>query len=120
MSTKEFIQELVVEVSMTAAQIGSGLLPVFSTPSMIAFMENTAMQMINLSEGESSVGTMINAKHLKASKIGEKLYCSALISEQEGRRFVFELKVIDSKGDTVGVATHERFVILVEKFMSRL
>jgi predicted thioesterase len=36
------IGEVVVTEELTAMRIGSGLLPVYATPMMIALMENTA------------------------------------------------------------------------------
>ena len=113
-------QQLVVSAELTAQQVGSGLLPVFSTPSLVAFMENTAMQLIELPDGASNVGTSITVKHLKASKIGEQLKCVAELTESEGRRYAFSIKVTDSRGDLVGEAIHERFVVDIERFMSKL
>lgn len=117
---KQFSQKLIVTVEQTAEKLGSGLLPVYSTPSLVAFMENTAMQMIDLPEGGSSVGTSISVKHLKASKIGEELTCVATLTESEGRRYAFALQVTDSAGAVVGEGIHERFVVDIERFMSKL
>jgi len=117
---KYFSQQLTVTTMQTAEALGSGLLPVFSTPSLVAFMENTAMQLIELPEGGSSVGTLISVKHLKASKIGEVLTCVARLTEVDGRRYAFELEVTDTSGDVVGEAVHERFVVDVERFMSKI
>ncbi len=117
---KQLTQTLTVIANQTAESLGSGLLPVFSTPSLVAFMENTAMQLIELPAGSSSVGTSITVKHLKASRVGEMLTCVAILTESEGRRFAFELKVTDSTGETVGEGVHERFVVDVERFMSKL
>lgn len=116
----EFKQKITVTDEMSAARIGSGLLEVFATPSMIAAMENTAMQLIPQIEGSSSVGTMINAEHIKASKIGETIEFVATITKNEGRKYSFKIEAYDSKGDLIGKATHERFVIDVERFMSKL
>ena len=53
----------------TAKAVGSGLLPVYSTPSMIALLEMAACNAIadSLDEGTSSVGTQLNIKHLAAA-----------------------------------------------------
>jgi len=118
--SKQFSKKLTVLSSQTAESLGSGLLPVFSTPSLVAFMENTAMQLIELPEGGSSVGTSISVKHMKASAIGEELTCVASLTENEGRRYAFELQVTDSKGDVVGEGVHERFLVDVQRFMSKL
>jgi fluoroacetyl-CoA thioesterase len=113
-------QTIIVSEQQTAKSLGSGLLPVFSTPSLVALMENTAMQLIELPEGKSSVGTAISVKHLKASAIGESIECTATLIAQEGSKYNFEIVAFDSKGNKIGESVHERFVVDVERFMSKL
>ncbi|MBP1676716.1 MAG: Thioesterase superfamily [Bacteroidetes bacterium] len=117
---QQLTQTITVDENQTAENLGSGLLPVFSTPALVAFMENTAMKLISTPEGKSSVGTAISVKHLKASAVGEQITCTATLIENEGRRYVFALTATDSKGNLIGEGTHERFVIDIEKFMSKL
>ncbi|MBO7257210.1 MAG: thioesterase family protein [Bacteroidales bacterium] len=104
-----------------ASAIGSGALDVFATPSMIALMENAACEAIkaSLQPGESSVGTKVNISHLKASALEDTITATATLTEIDGRRLVFEVVANDSKG-IIGEGTHERFVINVEKFLSKL
>lgn len=104
-----------------ASAIGSGALDVFATPSMIALMENAACEAIkaSLQPGESSVGTKVNISHLKASALEDTITATATLTEIDGRRLVFEVFANDSKG-VIGEGTHERFVINVEKFLSKL
>ena len=104
-----------------ASAIGSGALDVFATPSMIALMENAACEAIkaSLQPGESSVGTKVNISHLKASALEDTITASATLTEIDGRRLVFEVVANDSKG-IIGEGTHERFIINVEKFLSKL
>lgn len=120
MQTNSFTQTITVLDSQTAAEYGSGLLPVFATPALIGLMENTAMKMIELPEDSSSVGISINMKHLKASPVGAKISCTANISEVDGRKYCFEIKAFDESGDLIGEAIHERFVVNIEKFMGKL
>lgn len=115
-----FKQTIVVKENQTAAKLGSGLLPVFSTPSLIALMENTAMQLIEIPEGKSSVGTAICIQHLKASKIGETIECIAELISCEDRKYEFSIKAFDSKGDLIGEGKHQRYVIDIERFMNKL
>jgi len=117
---KQLTQTITVDKSQTAEQFGSGLLPVFSTPALIALMENTAMKLIDVPEGSSSVGTAICIKHLKASAIGEKISCTATLTENDERKYLFQLEAYDSKGDKIGEGTHERFIVNIEKFMSKV
>jgi len=120
MLNNSFSQTITVNESQTATEYGSGLLPVYATPALIGFMENTAMQLIELPADSSSVGISINMKHLKASPVGAKITCTATITEIEGRKYCFEIKAIDESGDIIGEALHERFVVNIEKFMSKL
>ena len=114
-------QEMIVTELHTAEKLGSGSLPVFATPALVAFMENTAMKLLaDLPEGETSVGTLINIQHLKASAVGEKICCTAQITEIDGRKYTFTLEAADSSGAIVGKGTHERFVVNAGKFMSKI
>ena len=62
----------VVTPENTAAAVGSGALPVFATPYMIALMENAACNAIadGLEEGQSSVGTKLDVSHDAATPVG--------------------------------------------------
>lgn len=50
--------------------MGSGDIPVFATPAMIALMENAAMLAARniAADGETTVGGFISATHLRPSK----------------------------------------------------
>ena len=120
MEHTSFSQTILVADNQTATQFGSGLLPVFATPALIALMENTAMQLITLPAGSSSVGISINMQHLKASAVGASIQCTATVTAIEGRKYSFEIIATDKSTEIVGKATHERVVVDIEKFMSKL
>lgn len=109
-----------VTIEKTAQKVGSGLLPVYATPAMIALMEKCASECIApfIEDGKSSVGTMLNVKHLAASPVGITVTCTATVTEIDGRKVVFSLEAFDEKG-TIGEGTHERFIIDVDRFMSK-
>lgn len=113
-------QEIVVTKELTAEVIGSGLLPVYSTPSMIAFMENTASKSVEefLEEGQGTVGTSLNIKHLSATAVGKAVTCESKLIEVDRKRLVFEVKAFDEAG-LIGEGIHERFIIDNKKFMER-
>lgn len=108
----------VVAESETADKIGSGGLPVYSTPSMIALMEKTSYVFAR-NHGLDTVGTKISISHLRACLAGTELRSSAEIETVDGRRLVFRVEVSDGKG-IIGEGVHERFVIDPERFMSKL
>lgn len=105
----------------TAAVYGSGLLDVLSTPAMIALMEQTAMRAVEacLNEGEGTVGTEVNVKHLKATPVGKNVTCTATLTEVNGRRLLFHVEASDDTGK-IGEGLHERFIIENDKFMAKI
>jgi predicted thioesterase len=106
--------------SNTALAVGSGSLPVFATPMMIALMEQAACAVLSdaLSEGETSVGTLINVHHSAASPIGSTITATATITAVFGRKIIFQVTASDNKGE-VGNGTHERVIVDSERFMER-
>jgi len=117
---KSFSQTIQVTENQTATHYGSGLLPVFATPALIALMENTAMQLIPLPAGCSSVGISINMQHLKASPVGTSIQCTATISAIVGKKFTFEIVATDNSLEIIGKAIHERVVVDIVRFMSKI
>jgi len=109
-----------VDSSNTAKTMGSGDLEVFATPSMIALMEKASTNALAdiMPEDSSSVGTMINVKHIAATPIGMKVTAKAELIEVDGKRLVFSVEAFDEK-DKIGEGRHERFVINKEKFMTK-
>jgi predicted thioesterase len=109
-----------VDESNTALAVGSGNLPVFATPMMIALMEQAACAVLSdaLPEDETSVGTMINVQHSAASPIGATITATATITAVFGRKITFKVTASDNIGE-IGNGTHERFVVDSERFMGR-
>jgi fluoroacetyl-CoA thioesterase len=109
-----------VTKEMTAAAMGSGALEVFATPSMIALMEGTAQATVQslLEDGQGTVGTRIDVKHLAATPVGMKVTCVAEVTEVDRRRIVFSVKAYDEV-ELIGEGTHDRFVINNEKFFAK-
>ncbi len=112
--------EITVTEKDTALAHGSGSLEVFATPAMAALMENTAMNCAApyLNEGETTVGTLLDIKHLSATPVGCTVSCECELAEIDGRRLVFKVRASDNKG-LIGEGTHERFIVLAEKFMNK-
>ncbi|GAB6279384.1 MAG: thioesterase family protein [Lentimicrobium sp.] len=116
-----FKQEKIIVAEDTASYYGSGLLEVFATPAMIAFMEKTCHEGIApyLAPGLSTVGTEVHVEHLRAVKVGIKVQCEATLNSIEGKRLMFNVRVFDHLG-VIGQGTHTRYIIDIEKFMSKL
>ncbi len=114
-------QSIIITQELTAEALGSGSLPVYATPAVVALIENTACQCItNLQEGETTVGTHIDVHHLKASAVGEKVTCTATLIAQEGRQYTFKAEVVNAMGEIIATATHERFLVNAQRFMEKV
>lgn len=111
----------IVSETNTAIALGSGDLPVFATPAMMALMENAAMLAVAdaLPDGSSTVGGHIESSHLKPSPIGAEIEATATLEKIDGRKLYF--KVVARQGETIiGEGTHLRFIVDRMKFMSKL
>lgn len=116
-----FTTTMRVTTEVTAEYIGSGDLAVLATPAMCALMENAAMMAVapHLEEGQTTVGTMLNITHSRATKVGEIISATAVLTEINGRELKFEITACDAVGE-IGKGSHNRFVVNREKFMAKL
>lgn len=112
---------MTVTPQMSAVNVGSGLVDVFSTPSMIAFIEKTCSRAIipSLDEQHVSVGMEINVKHIAPSKIGAQVKCVAKILKIEKNKVLFDAVVTDNN-KIVGTANHTRCIVNKQKFLDNL
>ncbi len=113
-------KKILVEEHNTASAYGSGDLPVFGTPAMIALMECTALESVRdyLEEGFSTVGTLVDVKHMSATPLGMEVHCQSELMEVDRKRLVFNVKAYDERG-IIGEGIHERFIIDKEKFLKK-
>lgn len=111
---------LSVTEATAASSVGSGCLPVFATPSMIALMERTAAESLlpYLEEGCSTVGVHLDVKHLSATPIGMSVRCETELVALDRRKLTFACKVYDDTG-LVGEGMQERFLVDNERFMAK-
>lgn len=113
--------ETVVVPENTAQAVGSGLVPVFATPHMIALMENAAVNAVQaqLAAGEGTVGTRLDVTHDAATPVGMNVWAEAELTAVEGRKLTFAVAAFDAR-EQIGWGTHERFIIQTEKFLARV
>ena len=109
-----------VRVGNTAVEVGSGSVPVFATPMLVAIMENAAINAIkdHLPQGTSSVGTKVECRHMAATPIGMTVTAQAELVEVDRKRLLFKVEAFDNE-EKVGEGEHERFLIDLEKFLGR-
>lgn len=112
--------KLTVDDNNTAIAHGSGTVSVLATPALIALLENAAQNSVApyLEDGSTTVGTMVNIKHLAATPVGLNVTAFSRLTEVDGRRLVFEVEARDEV-EVVATGMHERFIIKMDSFMKR-
>ena len=115
-----FEKRLAVEEKDTALSWGSGTLPVLATPRMILLVEEAASAAVApyLPEGDPTVGTLVDIRHVSASPVGTEVVCRVTVTEVDRARIRFAVSVTDAFGD-VGTGFHERFIVHSDKFMAK-
>jgi predicted thioesterase len=94
---------------------------VLATPQMIRYMEWTSRNLVlpMLDEGYDTVGTHVNVSHLAAAPIGSVVTFTSEIIAVRDRRVEFRVAA-RSEDELIGEGTHERGIINVTKFATRL
>jgi len=112
--------ETLVTEERTAKSIGSGELPVYATPALIALVEETAWKSVAglLEPGQSTVGTRVDLAHVAATPLGKRVRCETELTELDRRRLVFSAAVYDEAGK-IAEGKHERFIVDSERFLAR-
>ena len=112
--------EVLVDETNVASAVGSGAMPVFSTPSLAASMERAALESVQpyLDEGQGTVGIRLELDHLAATPIGMRVFTDSELVSVEGRILVFEITAHDACGQ-VAKCVHTRCIINSERFMAK-
>jgi predicted thioesterase len=110
-----------VTEEMTATRLGSGGVDVLGTPFMISMMELASWQAVqdHLEPGLTSVGTVVNIRHLAATPVGDIVTARSELVEVDGRRLVFRVEAWDTAA-RIGEGTHERYIVHLERFLERV
>ena len=114
--------ELTVDDTLLADKVGSGIVSVYATPMMIAGMERAAVAAVAdaLEVEQTTVGTVVNVKHLAATPPGMKVRCTAelIAVAPNGRGLTFRVEAHDEAG-MIGEGVHERVVVNRASFQNR-
>jgi predicted thioesterase len=94
---------------------------VLSTPHMIGYMERICRDAVLplLDAGFDTVGTHVDVYHLAAAPVGTVVTFTAKVIAVDDRRIQFRVEAWDEK-EKIGEGTHERAVINVARFATRL
>ena len=105
----------------TASALGSGDVPVFGTPALVALMEAAAMKALagHLAPEETSVGTWLDIAHLAATPVGSEVRAEAELVAVEGRKLTFTVLAHDDR-QKIGEGRHQRVRVARDRFLAKL
>ena len=101
-----------VTPNLTADAMGNHGVHVFATPHVIGLLEHAAAALMipTLPPGASTVGTMIEMRHLAATPVGMAVRAKATLLETDGRRYLFRVEAWDAQ-EKIAEGRHERFLV---------
>jgi predicted thioesterase len=94
---------------------------VLSTPWLIKWLEQTAREALRpfLQDGEASVGTEVDIRHLAPTPLGSEVTCVARVISAEGNTVYFQVEASDGQ-ELVARGVHRRAVISQARFLERV
>lgn len=113
--------EILVGSRDTAHHVGSGKIKVLATPVMVMLLEEAALNAVEglLPEGYQTVGTRLDIKHIAATPVGMRVNAHAEVINVTGRTILFKVWA-DDECERIGEGEHERVVVELSKFDSRV
>lgn len=108
-----------VREEMSARHLGSGTVGVLATPAMISMMEGASMQCSQpyLEDGQTTVGYIVNIRHLAPTAIGAEVRARATVTAVEGKRITYAVSCFEGE-KKVGDGEHVRVVIESGSFVA--
>jgi fluoroacetyl-CoA thioesterase len=114
-------EKLLVTSEVAIDFLGVETARVLSTPHLIGHLEMTARNSIKplLDPGHDTVGTQVNVAHLAATPMGMNVTFRSEVIATTDRRVTFKVEAFDEK-DKIAEGTHERGIVNVAKFATRV
>lgn len=113
-------KSVIVTAELCADAVGSGDMPVFATPQMVALMEGAAAESVQaqLPEGSTTVGTSLDIRHLAPSKPGAHVSAYSELVNVEGRKLNFRVWATEGE-KKIGEGSHQRVIVDRERFLAK-
>jgi fluoroacetyl-CoA thioesterase len=114
-------QQLLVTSEVAISFLEMDEARILATPQMIRYMEWTSRNLVlpQLETGYDTVGTKVNISHLAAAPIGTVVTFKSEIIGIEEKRVTFQVSA-RTEDEVIGEGTHERGIINVARFATRL
>lgn len=109
----------------TAVAVGSGEVPVLASSRLIEWCEQATVEClhrpgddIGLGDGRTTVMVRVHLDHLKPASVGCQVTATATLERVEGRRFVFDVNVVDVDGDVLADGRMVRVQVEIAPFLA--
>lgn len=112
---------MLVTEERLATYVGSGGVPVFASPMLIAAIEAAAVDCLggNLPADHESLGVHLDVAHTAPTPIGLTVTATATIKAIDGRKVTFDVSASDGVS-RIGSGVHTRIVVDTARFMARI
>lgn len=112
---------MLVTEGRLATHVGSGNVPVFASPMLIAAFEAAAVDCLDgfLPEAHESLGVHLDVAHTSPTPIGFTVTATATIKSVDGRKITFDVSATDGV-ERIGSGTHTRIIVDTARFMARI
>ncbi len=112
---------MLVTEQRLATFVGSGDVPVFASPMLIALMEAAAVDCLkgHLPDDYQSLGVHLDVTHSAPTPLGLTVTATATLKAIDGRKFTFDVAASDGV-DRIGSGVHTRIVVDTARFMARI
>lgn len=113
---------LSTDQSHTAASVGNPNVHAISSATLIILFEGAAHNCLEkyFDDGEVSVGTSINIRHIAAAPPGTSITAKAKVTKQDNKQVEFNVEVNSQQGKLLMKGTHGRLVVDHENFLNSL
>jgi fluoroacetyl-CoA thioesterase len=110
---------LITDQTHTAEHLGNPAVRVISTATLIVLLEEAAHNCIrrHFDEGEVSLGTLLNVRHIDAAQPGAEIVATAVVVAISRNRIEFDVTVTTQGGRPLMTGKHERVVVKLERFL---
>ncbi len=110
-----------VEQSHTVELAGGKLPAVLSTPSLVWFLEHTALDLMKpyLDEGEITVGIKVELEHLAPTPVALKVTCVARVVHTDGPVVSFQIEGRDPQ-ELIAKGLHKRRAVRIDRIRKRV
>lgn len=104
-----------------ATRVGSGNVPVFASPMLIAVIEAAAVDCLDsyLPADHQSLGVHLDVAHTSPTPLGLTVTATATIKAIDGRKITFDVSATDGV-DRIGTGVHTRIIVDTARFMARI